>query len=318
MVGLQAQDIRAARLAVRARASGLTAATVHAASGDGAVVATWLMRGTLHLVAAADVRWLVTLFGPRNLAAGARRRRELGLDAQTCTTALAAIERILAARGPLSRGDLVAAVNAAGVPVDPSGQAPAHLMAYAAARGLICRGPFLTGDEPGYVLLDQWVPPQPDLDDDAALAELTRRYVTGFGPTTPADLATWSGLPLGAAGRGFALAATDLAEVAPGTFVLAGTLPPSPSSEPVARLLGAYDTYLLGYRDRAVVLDKAYATRVAPGGGLIHPALLVDGRAVARWRLCRTDVAIEPFVPLDPAWTAAIDAETADLAHFLA
>src|SRR5918995_7157324 len=100
--GLQAHDPYATRLGVRVRSRRLTADAVAAAYAEpGVLVRTWLMRGTLHLVAAADVRWMLLLFGDRNVAANARRRAELGLDEATCGAALDALPRLLA-DGPLS------------------------------------------------------------------------------------------------------------------------------------------------------------------------------------------------------------------------
>src|SRR4051812_21085241 len=62
--GMQAQEAPAAALAVRARSQGLTAAGVEAARvAARAVVRTWAMRGTLHLVATADLGWLLALLG---------------------------------------------------------------------------------------------------------------------------------------------------------------------------------------------------------------------------------------------------------------
>jgi hypothetical protein len=304
LAGLQAQDAAAARLAVRARSHGLTAAAVRRAGGEErSVVRTWLMRGTLHLVAAADVRWMLGLFGARNAAAGARRRRELGLDDELCARALDAIPRALGDGRPLPRAALVAALARLGVTIDDSGQAPAHLIGYAAARGLICRGPDLDGDEPGYVLLDEWVPPGPVLDGEAALAELAGRYLGAYGPATCADFATWSGLPAGAARRAFGH--LDAAEVADGVFVLASATTSPAGGEPAVRLLGAFDTYLLGYRGRELALDPRYAKQIQPGGGIIHPAVLIGGRVAGTWRLRRdrrqAEVVVEPFEPLDPA-----------------
>src|SRR5215212_3670570 len=63
VVCVQAQDMRAAGLSLRARGRGLTAAGIDQARAEGALVRTWLMRGTLHLVAAADTAWLVALLG---------------------------------------------------------------------------------------------------------------------------------------------------------------------------------------------------------------------------------------------------------------
>jgi hypothetical protein len=304
LVGLQAQDTAAARLGVRARSATATAAQVRQAGRS--VARTWLMRGTLHLVPAVDVRWLLGIFGPRNAAGGVRRRRELGLDEATCARALAEIPGILTGQSGVSRADLVAALIRRGVPVDPRGQAPAHLVGYAAAHGLICRGPDLDGDEPGYVLLDEWLPAKtPMWTGDDALAELTRRYLNAFAPATYQDFAAWSGLPAGTAKRGF-----ELVEDRP-------EAPDPPETGPVLRLVGAFDTYLLGYRSRDAMLDPLYAKQIQAGGGIIHPAILLDGRVIGTWRLRRNSVIPRLFAPLDPALVPLLEAEAADLGRFL-
>src|SRR5260370_31575814 len=78
---LQAEDTQASRLAVRPRSDGLDAQAVRRAyNEERSVVRTWAMRGTLHMVPAEDVGWMVALLGPIFAAAGRRRRLQLGLD----------------------------------------------------------------------------------------------------------------------------------------------------------------------------------------------------------------------------------------------
>ena len=104
--GLQAQMPAAAALSVRARTTGLVAADIERARVEGrSVVRTWCMRGTLHLVAAEDLRWLLALVGPRTIAGRARRYAELGLDEATCMRGLDVIREALAG-GPLARDTL--------------------------------------------------------------------------------------------------------------------------------------------------------------------------------------------------------------------
>jgi hypothetical protein len=329
VLGLQAQDTPASRLAVRPRSTGLDEAAVRrACNQDRPVVRTWAMRGTLHLVAAEDAGWLVALLGPVFAAAGRRRRLQLGLDDGLCERTLEALPAVLAA-GPLSRDDLVRGLAAEGIRVDPSGQAPAHLVGYAALRGLVCRGPDLDGDQASYVLLEDWVGPGRAvgraLDPDDALAELARRYLAGHGPAGPADLAAWSGLPVGRARRAFELVGHELREVEGGgrrlwTPAGAGTSR-SRAGEPVVRLLGRFDDYLLGWRDRDLVLDPRFARQIQ-AGGWIHPALVVDGRVAGTWRARRAggrlDVTVAPFSGRLPRGTRpALEAEAADLGRFL-
>ena len=327
--GLQAQDTPASRLAVRPRGTGLDEAAVRrACNQDRSVVRTCAMRGTLHLVAAEDAGWLVGLLGPVFAAADRRRRLQLGLDDGLCERALEALPAVLAA-GPLSRADLVRGLAAEGVRVDPDGQAPAHLVAYAALRGLVCRGPDLDGDQASYVLLEDWVGARASrtLDPDDALAELARRYLGGHGPAGPEDLAAWSGLPVGRARRAFELAAGELREVewdGRRLWAPAGAATPrSRAGEPVVRLLGRFDDYLLGWRGRELVLDPRFARRIQAGGGWVHPALVVDGRVAGTWRARRAggrlDITVAPFSGRLPRGARpALEAEAADLGRFLA
>lgn len=360
VVAVQSQDVRPARLAVRARSAGRTAADVDAACATGAAVRTWLMRGTLHMVTAADVRWLLRIFGARNAAGAAGRRRRLGLSDDLCDRALAALPQVLAT-GPRTRAEVVAGLAEAGVAIDGSGQAPAHLLLLAASRGVVCRGPETGRDEPTYVLLDEWVPadrpattapadpaagadppadrvaciaaadPSADADPsggrtaarageptDADLGRLAARYVAGHGPAAPADLAGWSGLPLGTARRAFA--AADLAEIAtelgPLSVAPGSADPPEPGPAAV-RLLGHFDGYLLGYRDRALSVDPAHDRAVQTGGGFVMPTVVVDGRAVATWRTTGQRVSVTPFATLSAAAAEGVGAEVADIARFL-
>ncbi|MEV0269975.1 winged helix DNA-binding domain-containing protein [Hamadaea sp. NPDC050747] len=298
LAGLQAQDTAAMRLAVRARTRGLTADGVREeCAKPGKLARTWLMRGTLHLVPAVDVRWMVSVFGPRNVAAGRGRRAQLGLDDRICETATAKLPGILRGRA-LSRAEIVAELE-----LDLRGQAVPHLMAYAAGRGLICRGPDLAKDEPGYVLLDEWAPKATPPNDP--LAELARRYQQAFGPATAEDFATWSGLPITTVREPFQTAQSEESAQLdePGGSGL--------------RLLGAYDTYLLGYRDRSLMLDPAYAHRIQAGGGVLHPTVVVDGRVAGRWKLTAGRVVVEAFDDIIHSRRDELAAEEADLARFL-
>ena len=79
-VGLQAQDVGAARLGVRARSTAADeAAVVNAIQHERSVVRTWLMRSTVHLVAADDLRWMAALYGPVMERNHRTRWRNLGI-----------------------------------------------------------------------------------------------------------------------------------------------------------------------------------------------------------------------------------------------
>jgi hypothetical protein len=330
--GLQAQAAPPARLAVRPRAArltglgpastALTAADVDRACADGVVTRTWAMRGTLHLVATPDVRWMTSLFGPFLIQKDHRRRLQLGLDDQLCERALAGLGSILAGSHPLTRAELIERLAAAGVEIDPRTQQPPHLLGYAAGRGLICRGPDRPGDEPTYTLLDDWAPDAPALSRDEALAELARRYLGGYGPAARTDFAVWSGLPAADTRRAWELIAAETVLVsADGAQLAARDGVPLDRTAPGPRLLGHFDPLLMGYRDRALVLDPAYTRRIQAGGGFVQPTVLVDGRVAGTWRLDRranrARLVVEPFTALAAATRDALAAEATDVGRFL-
>jgi Winged helix DNA-binding domain len=315
LVGVQAQELGFTRLAFRPRcAKTVTAAHVDVALRDRALVWTWAMRGTLHLVRAADAGWLIGLLGPIFAARGRPRRLALGLGDALCERAVARLRSILATEGPLTRAAL-----AARLPIDADGQAPAHLLGYAAMRGVICRAPPVAGREPTYVLLEEWMGgPQVALPDDEALARLARRYVAGHGPAAAEDLAAWSGIGVRRARRGLALALAldDLREDDHGFFTaLPARSRPRLATHPHVALLGHFDPYLLGYASRDLVLDARHAKRIQAGGGFVAPAVLVEGRVAGTWRRGARDW-LEPFARLSADVLAALERERADVDRF--
>ncbi|OXM51763.1 hypothetical protein CFP71_24545 [Amycolatopsis thailandensis] len=309
VTAIQAQSSPAARLAIRARSRGLTAPDVDVSR---AVSRTWLMRKTLHLVPTADLRWLNRLFGPRNAQAGQGRRRQLDLTDELCERALERLQDLLPGKA-LTRREILDGLAADGVVLDAKSQAPAHLLAYAANRGLLCRGQD-DGAEPTYVLLDEWT--TGDHTPDEPLAELAHRYLSAYGIATVEDFAAWSGLPLGLCRKGF-----DALDLVPagGGFALSETGLSASPCPPC--LLGAFDTYLLGYRDRDLLLDPAEAKRVNAGGGMIAPTVLVDGRIAGTWNAKRTakqtKVVVEPFATLSRAAISGLESEVDDYGRFL-
>jgi len=80
--GVQAQVLSAAGLALRARTKGVKAQQVdRARTRDRSIVLTWAMRGTLHLIAAADYSRLIPLVTQPHVANAHRRLKQEGVPA---------------------------------------------------------------------------------------------------------------------------------------------------------------------------------------------------------------------------------------------
>lgn len=298
---LQAQAAGPARLQVWSRSQGLRAADVDKAVADAKVVRTWLMRGTIHMVAADDLRPFLAVLGPVNLRADRRRRDQLGLTDDLCTRAMDALPKILSGGRALTRAEIVAEWADHGVVIDLKSQQPPHLLAFAANSALICRAADATRDEPSYVLLDRWLKEAaPPPDRETALARLAERYFAAYAPASSADFAAWSGLPAADAKAAVALVRDSLEEIDHDglRLLIPRGIEPAPPQRP-HRLLARFDPYLLGHRSRELVLDPAFAKRVNAGGGMIAQTMLDAGRVVGTWK----PGLLEPFEDLPPGAT---------------
>lgn len=311
LLAVQGQDPRGARLAIRARSAGVTAADVdRALTEDRSLLIAWLNRGTLHLVRSEDYPWLHALTTPPLLTSAARRLRQEGVDVDAAEKAVGTIERALTDEGPLTRAELRERLDSAGVPT--AGQALIHLLFLATLRGIAVRGP-MVGREHAYVLVRDWLGPQPAVDRELALAELARRYLVGHGPAEDRDLARWAGLPLRDARAGLAAIGPELVERGDGLVDLAKRPPAEPLPPP--RLLGAFDPLLLGWtsRDDIVGPHKVLVTI----NGIFRPFALVAGRAAATWKLAGGKVTIEPLGRVTKKDAAALEADAAEVRQFL-
>ncbi|HSO93339.1 MAG TPA: winged helix DNA-binding domain-containing protein [Candidatus Dormibacteraeota bacterium] len=324
--GLQAQLLSAAGLGLRARSRGLVVDDIsRALAQDRSIVRSWLFRGTLHVVAAEDLRWLVRLLGPVFARGSVSRQEQLGLTGDIKARGVNALRQILADAGPLTRDELVDRLFYQGIRLDPKSQAPIHLIRLAALQSILCLGPDRQDGKQTYVLLDDWLPASKTIKRETALAQLALRYFTAYGPATIDDLAAFSGLTLSEAREAALLARSELAEVtaaAKPAFIPRRTdTSLSGSRQVAARLLPAFDTYLLGYRRRELAVPAALRTRLQRGGGWLHAAMVVNGKAMAAWTLRRTGklatVRIESIGPIRGTVLVGLKAEVADIARFL-
>lgn len=173
LLAVQAQDLRAAKLALRARGKGFTAADVDAALARGELVIAWLNRGTLHLVRREDHGWLLR-FTARE-APVLRRLAQLEVDDVD-----ARLARGL--DGPLNRRSMAERMGT-------EGQATPAMIALAGLRGrIVACGTHVYAPAPEFAGED----------------DLGRRYLAAHAPASAEDLARWAGIGLGAARKALA------------------------------------------------------------------------------------------------------------------
>ena len=315
LLAVQAQDGRGFRLAVRARSTVPGASAVERAlTEERSLVVDWLNRGTLHLVRSEDHAWLHALTAPRLRTSGNRRLRQEGVDPAMAERGVALIVQAVREDGPQTRAQLRDRLDAAGVRT--AGQALVHILGAASYDGLVLRGPVVDGEQ-AFVDPESWLGPRPPLPDrDEALAELARRYLAGHGPARDHDLAYWTGLPLGDARRGLA-GLRNLVDHGDGLVSL--TAPEDGLDAPEPVLLGPFDPLLHGWKSRELVVGDD-EEGVVTSNGLFRPVALVDGVAVAVWRLAGGELtwSVREGRRLRPRAEAALRSDEARVRAYLA
>ncbi len=321
--GVHAQVQTAAELQLAVRVDGVTQADVRAALWERReLVKAWTLRGTLHLHPAGELPlWLAArraVLGPAGEAlppwpdpAGVVHP---AVGADEVAAVRAAVWEALDGRC-LLRDELAEAV------VERVGAAPRERLRSGFAFFLsdLCQGP-PRGSRITLARPDQWIEGWTEVDEDAALREVCRRFVRAYGPARPVDFAQWFGgsaLKVTEARALFDELAGELEEVGVdgrAYFVLAGDRSFSPLSAQ-ARLLPEYDVYVLGFREREQLVPEPVRELIASHrrGRYEGPAatrlVLVDGVAAGLWERTKRGKRLEVRIRLTPGVVKAARAE---------
>jgi hypothetical protein len=321
--GVQAQVASAVSLALRARIQSLWPQDVsHALWSTKDLVKTWCMRATLHYLPSEDLPLYIAGLGPGIALKEQRWMAKDGLDEGLLERMVGAVVEALS-YGPLTRREIASRVVARiGEVARPWVEHSwGGVIKQACLRGLVCFGPD-QGREVAFVRLDQWLSGSKGFmglsdrkvrSDDRiwAAAKVFERYVSSYGPATVQDFAFWSGLPVkDAAEARCALGDKVLEVMVDGTpaLMLEKDLEllvrldddgQNAGQNANVNLLGCFDPFLLGHRDKSQLVDEEQYKKVFRKAGWISPVILVDGKVAGTWehiragkRLC---VVLSPF-----------------------
>lgn len=276
---MQAQDFAMARIAVGLRTTATTEAEVLAAYNKGEIIRTHALRPTWHLMANADVDWMLRLSAPqiRDLMPG--RQKQLGLSETVFKKSNGVIEKTVAA-GPALRDELIAALKKAKITGIP--EIYSHILFRAELDRLICSGP-MKGIHPTYAAYADRIKKSPLLKREDALVRLAERYFLSHGPATLADFTWWSGLRVGDARAAYAAVEKQFSREKLGevTYLIPKSLKAAPAE---IHLLPAFDEFLIAYSDRGAVTPKSISPRVMSVNGIFWPIIVANGQVRGRWK----------------------------------
>ncbi|WP_327092059.1 winged helix DNA-binding domain-containing protein [Nonomuraea sp. NBC_01738] len=307
--GTHAQIMSAAELSIALRVPGATRQTVRQALWeDGTLVKTYGPRGTVHLLATADLpAWV-----------GAMGTIPLTLP-PFCT--LEQAERVIAALGAVLAGRELTIDEVTEALADEAGPWAAEKVMpafqdmwprwravthFAGHRGALCFG----RDKGRKVTLTA---PLPFVPDPAGPQTLARHYLHAYGPATPQRFARWAGASVRWASEAFGL--LELEEVAFGgerAWVLKGDtdFPGEPGTRAEGTLLLPYfDAYAIAAQPRELLYaGRAWERALSRGQAGNFPVVLVDGVVKGVWHQRRTGkkiaIRVEMFDGGEPAGLA--------------
>lgn len=330
MLGVHAQVMSAAEVSIGIRCGGLTRSDVRAALWqDRTLVKTRGPRGTVHLLAAADLPlWTGALSAiPPGASPWPAGVRMTGRQTDEVVAALAdavtdaeltvdeLTEALVARVGPWA-GDRVMEAFQDRWPRWRQAEA------VATSRGALCFGPD-RGRRTTYTSPRRWLPGFRPAAAKEAVPWLVRCFLRAYGPATPAQFARWLGAPAGWASEVFARQ-PDVEKVDfDGVVTVQNAGDDERAAEPGGgRLLPYFDAYLIGCWPRTELFPGRAGERALNGGQAGNvPALLVDGRVAGVWHQRRSGrriaVTVEAFAPLSRPTRSRLDAEVRRIGHIL-
>jgi len=315
LVGLQAQTANTWYTGLWSRLEGFDPCALSRLIEQREAVRVALMRSTIHLVTTRDALALRPLVQPaveRPMTGPARRELKT-----THAPAIAALGRELLSERPLTNIELGKLLAARWPDADPSDLVMAVRVTVPLAQ-VPPRGLWGQSGAARHAPLEAWVgrPLGPAMQAE----DLVRRYLSAFGPATPADAQAWSGLSR--LREVFERLRPELVtfrdENGRELFDMPDAPRPDPETPSPVRFLYDYDNLMLGHADRSRFIPHELRARVLTSiGNYSYGSLLVDGFGRGIWRIERDKDAATLIVRLLGRITASEKTRIAEEGHAL-
>jgi hypothetical protein len=305
LVGMQAQWPQAPYVGIWTRATDFRKEGLERELRSGVVVKATVMRQTLHLVTRSDYALLRAMLSEANYPWETAIAKQLAPEI-----------RALAAEGPVTNDAAYAHLER-----EHSLTGRAAVLAW---RGARIRAHLVPHPESAlwrparnsrYVAIEE-----PELHNPTeARAEILRRYLAAFGPSSRKDLGVWSMMRMPEIKR--ALERLELVtyrdEQGRELLDVPGAALPDAATPAPVRFLPKWDNVLLAWADRTRVLPESHRKTVIRVNGDVAQTFLVGGFVAGIWRVENGRVVCEPFAPLSRSVAREVADEAGRLEAFL-
>ncbi|MBC2277676.1 winged helix DNA-binding domain-containing protein [Listeria welshimeri] len=274
---MQSQNYSQSLWAVGSRLINPSELAVKKAIDDGEIIRTWLLRGTIHLFSARDYHWMMDLIAPTIDKICRPHRKKLGLTEEILSKASKIVETFVA-KEVVTRKELANHLAENNLP--NAGITFAQLLVYLSSRKIICSGPNETFRN------TELIPKQTHIfTREEAVQELAKRYLQSHAPATLKDFCFWSGLTV-----------TD-AKMALANFTKEDEFYLNELTKNVISTrqipLAGFDEWIIGYKDRSIVLSEAWQDEIITKNGIFRPAIISDGQVVGKWEKPKKQIELQ-------------------------
>ncbi|MGJ4747838.1 winged helix DNA-binding domain-containing protein [Leptospira sp. SA-E8] len=319
---IQGQDYAASKWAIALRAPGLKEEDIESAFLDKKIIRSWPLRGTLHVVSAKDIYWLLDLLGPPTVSKYAAHYKKIELDPKTLKKCYSILSENLSNQNYLTRKEISSILEKSGIITNTTRLS--HILQRAGLEGLICFGPRRDKDFT-YALIEEWIPKIKKVKKpkEEALYEIAKKYFDTRTPATLADFVWWSGLNVKDGKSGIESLGSKLTNFQKDdqVYYIPKKMDIVDKDSDTLFLLPAFDEFLLAYTDRKDCMDPPPKRLLTPADDLFRPTLVVNGWVSGIWQreLRKEDVILKvnPYKPLNATLKKKLKKAAKEYAAFL-
>lgn len=308
MCAMQAQEYAHSKWAIGLRMLSSGGNAVEKAMTTGTILRTHVLRPTWHFVLPQDIRWMLSLTGPRINAGNATMYKKQEVTDAIFNKSFDVFIKAMQGGKQLIRTEIVSALHEANIATNDLRLT--ILLMKAELEQLICSGA-RQGKQFTYALLDERAPITPSIDRDEAVARLVLRYFTSHGPATVNDFVHWSGLTVADAKSGIEINKNQLTNVIVDgiSYWMNANIDPGKVKSSGAYLLPVYDELIIAYKNRDAMVPAKFRDKM--GVITFFPTIMVNNRVIGSWGRNigkkSIDIELKPFDKLNKTESQAIE-----------
>lgn len=289
--GVQSQVASAGEIQIALRAPGVKQGAIgKALSKDRTLVKTWLMRGTLHYLAAEDVAIWASASATVEFWNKNYWERNFGIKEKDILAASDAALEVLS-HEPVTRVEIADAIQAKVKHKELDDLVRAgwgSFLKILARQGKLCFGP-PAGRNVTFVSPEAWLSGWKEIDHDEALRKVFFRYLASHGPASREEFARWWGVAAARSNEMLKIVQDDVTVFdrdGEAVYVLNEDVKAlgAATEDDELRLLGMFDAYVLAGLPHDEIVPKKHKDKVYTTGAWVQRTVLRGGRVVGVWR----------------------------------